>query len=109
MVGRLEEIKTLDEVLSRKEGQLVVVYGRRRIGKTYLIRQYFKGKFTLLLMQSNAKVINNIKQNTNKKKLGEIVGNCGELCIFAPKNKKNDEIHRKHRCQNGRKGTCLRA
>ena len=46
MVGRLEEIKTLDEVLSRKEGQFVAVYGRRRIGKTYLIRQYFKGKFT---------------------------------------------------------------
>ena len=46
MVGRIEEIKTLDEVMSRKEGQLVAVYGRRRIGKTYLIRQYFKDRFT---------------------------------------------------------------
>ena len=46
MVGRAEEIKTLDEVMSRKEGQLVAIYGRRRIGKTYLIRQYFKEKFT---------------------------------------------------------------
>ena len=46
MIGRTEEIKTLDEVMSRKEGQLVAVYGRRRIGKTYLIRQYFKNKFT---------------------------------------------------------------
>ena len=46
MVGRTEEIKTLDEVMSRKEGQLVAVYGRRRIGKTYLIRQYFKDTFT---------------------------------------------------------------
>ena len=44
MVGRTEEIKTLDEVMSRKEGQLVAVYGRRRIGKTYLIRQYFTSK-----------------------------------------------------------------
>lgn len=46
MVGRIEEIKTLDEIMSRKEGQLVAVYGRRRIGKTYLIRNYFKDKFT---------------------------------------------------------------
>ena len=46
MVGRTEEIKTLDEVMSRKEGQLVAVYGRRRVGKTYLIRQYFKNRFT---------------------------------------------------------------
>jgi len=46
MVGRTEEIRTLDEVMSRKEGQLVAVYGRRRIGKTYLIRQYFKDRFT---------------------------------------------------------------
>ena len=41
MVGRKNEIKTLDEVMSRKEGQFVAVYGRRRIGKTYLIRRYF--------------------------------------------------------------------
>ena len=46
MVGRKEEIRTLDEVMSRREGQLVAVYGRRRVGKTYLIRQYFKDKFT---------------------------------------------------------------
>ena len=44
MVGRKEEIRTLDEVMSRKEGQLVAVYGRRRVGKTYLIRLYFSLK-----------------------------------------------------------------
>jgi len=46
MLGRHEEIRTLDEIMSRKEAQLVAVYGRRRVGKTYLIRQYFSGKFT---------------------------------------------------------------
>lgn len=29
MVGRKQEIKTLDEVMSRNQGQLVAVYGRR--------------------------------------------------------------------------------
>ena len=46
MVGRKQEIKTLDEVMSRNQGQLVAVYGRCRIGKTYLIRKYFDNKFT---------------------------------------------------------------
>ena len=46
MVGRKQEIKTLDEVMSRNQGQLVAVYGRLRIGKTYLIRKYFDNKFT---------------------------------------------------------------
>lgn len=46
MVGRRQEIRTLDEVMARNQGQFVAVYGRRRIGKTYLIRQYFANKFT---------------------------------------------------------------
>ena len=39
MIGRKEELKALDWDLSRPESQLVVVYGRRRVGKTYLIRE----------------------------------------------------------------------
>ena len=46
MVGRKEEMRILDEVMSRHEGQLLAVYGRRRVGKTYLIRQYFGNDFT---------------------------------------------------------------
>ena len=46
MIGRKEELKALDWDLSRPESQLVVVYGRRRIGKTYLIREKFSDQFT---------------------------------------------------------------
>ena len=45
MIGRHEEIKTLNEVMNRREAQFVAVYGRRRVGKTYLIRQYFGNRF----------------------------------------------------------------
>lgn len=45
MIGRKEELKALDWDLSRPESQLVVVYGRRRIGKTYLIREKFSDQF----------------------------------------------------------------
>ena len=38
MIGRVEEIAALKDALDSDESQFVAVYGRRRIGKTYLIR-----------------------------------------------------------------------
>ncbi len=45
MIGREEEIQTLRETLEKSEAQFVAVYGRRRVGKTYLVRETFAGKF----------------------------------------------------------------
>ena len=42
MVGRQEEIKTLNELLLNKQAELVAVTGRRRIGKTYLVNTIFR-------------------------------------------------------------------
>ena len=42
IVGRIAEQQILKEMLHSKEAELVVVYGRRRIGKTFLIRNYFE-------------------------------------------------------------------
>ena len=44
IIGRGAEIKRLNKVFSSKEAELVVLYGRRRIGKTFLIREFFKKK-----------------------------------------------------------------
>lgn len=44
VVGREAEIKILDVLHQAKEAQFLVLYGRRRVGKTYLIREYFKDK-----------------------------------------------------------------
>lgn len=46
-VGRSEEFSTLESHYARNEFGLVVVYGRRRIGKTTLIREFAKNKRTL--------------------------------------------------------------
>ena len=43
-IGRLEELNPLNALYQEKGGQLVVLYGRRRIGKTELLRQFCKGK-----------------------------------------------------------------
>lgn len=41
MVGRIEEIKTLNEAMTSPQSELIAIYGRRRIGKTYMIREHF--------------------------------------------------------------------
>jgi len=40
MIGRKEAIHSLEWDLEKEEPQFVAVYGRRRVGKTYLIRTF---------------------------------------------------------------------
>ena len=46
LIGRETEIKRLDRALSEGEAQLIIVYGRRRVGKTFLINEYFNASFS---------------------------------------------------------------
>lgn len=46
MVGRKKEIEELNRIYNSNRAQLVAVYGRRRVGKTYLVDEAFKGKMT---------------------------------------------------------------
>jgi uncharacterized protein len=41
MIGRINERKILDEALQSSQSELIALYGRRRIGKTYLVREHF--------------------------------------------------------------------
>ena len=45
IIGRIKEIAELMGIYRRKQSQLVAVYGRRRIGKTFLVRELFKDNF----------------------------------------------------------------
>ena len=42
-LGRVSELRTLEQEFARGSG-FVVVYGRRRVGKTTLIKEFLKGK-----------------------------------------------------------------
>lgn len=42
MIGRQKEIALLNKLCDTSNSKLVVVHGRRRIGKTYLINYMFK-------------------------------------------------------------------
>lgn len=43
-IGREVELKFLNDKYQEKSGQLIVLYGRRRIGKTETLREFCKGK-----------------------------------------------------------------
>ncbi len=46
LIGREEEIYQLEEAYSSSESEFVAIYGRRRIGKTYLVRETLQNRFS---------------------------------------------------------------
>lgn len=46
MIGREKEVRELNRLYDRDRAELVAVYGRRRVGKTYLIDETFSGRIT---------------------------------------------------------------
>ena len=44
MIGRKNERTLLEKCFDSKESEFVAVYGRRRVGKTYLVKEQFKGR-----------------------------------------------------------------
>jgi uncharacterized protein len=49
VIGRKEEWKQLAEIVSGNRPEFIVLYGRRRVGKTFLIRQFFQNRFDFYL------------------------------------------------------------
>ena len=58
IIGRQTEMIRLSEYVNSGKAEFVVVYGRRRVGKTFLIKRFFKEKFTFYLSGA---------ENTSKK------------------------------------------
>jgi predicted AAA+ superfamily ATPase len=46
IVGRKQERDEIQRLIDSNKSEFVVVYGRRRVGKTYLIREHFESKFS---------------------------------------------------------------
>lgn len=49
IIGREQEQRVLASICEEEEARLVAVYGRRRVGKTYLVKNYFKGNFPVFV------------------------------------------------------------
>lgn len=64
IIGRKAEQEILRQRMESKSPELIAIYGRRRIGKTYLVRQYFNDTFSFYFT--------GIYQGTKKEQLGEL-------------------------------------
>ena len=53
IIGREAEIKVLNEALNSPSAELIAIYGRRRVGKTYLIRTVYENELILELTGLN--------------------------------------------------------
>jgi AAA+ ATPase superfamily predicted ATPase len=53
IIGRKEEIEQLGKAVQTSDAELIAVYGRRRIGKTYLIRNYYEDRLAFELTGMN--------------------------------------------------------
>lgn len=49
LIGRKKETKTFHRILHSREAEFVVLYGRRRVGKTFLVREYFNNQDCIFL------------------------------------------------------------
>ena len=46
IIGREQELSVFQNAIQDDSSHFIAVYGRRRIGKTYLIREAFNYRFT---------------------------------------------------------------
>ncbi|MGM9740681.1 MAG: ATP-binding protein, partial [Candidatus Cryptobacteroides sp.] len=46
IIGREKEIRELEKYIATDQSEFIAVYGRRRVGKTFLIKELLEGKFT---------------------------------------------------------------
>ena len=49
IIGRKKEILQLDKITASRKSEFVALYGRRRVGKTFLVREYFQYQFDFQL------------------------------------------------------------
>ena len=44
IIGREHEQQILGDIYADGDARLVAIYGRRRVGKTFLVKNFFEGK-----------------------------------------------------------------
>lgn len=81
ILGRQDEVLLLKEMLYSNASQFLALYGRRRVGKTYLIRNYFTERDNVIFFDAaglkNALMSEQIINFTNR--IGEVFYNGAKL------------------------------
>ena len=61
-IGRESEISVLENTYNKDGFQMTVIYGRRRIGKSYLITEFMKGKKSSYYVASQSSMEDNVRK-----------------------------------------------
>ena len=81
MIGRKEEKKFLQSLIYEEEPQFVAVFGRRRIGKTYLVRESFNHRFFFQHTGiSNQSIKPGLRKQAQLDKFAESLREAGYAC-----------------------------
>lgn len=72
-IDREQEMETLTDEYNREGSSLVIMYGRRRVGKTTLITEFIRDKHALFFLASQESEIQN--RNLFKEKAAEFINN----------------------------------
>ena len=48
IIGRKEEIQQLRHRYESDKAEFIAIYGRRRVGKTFLVKELFKNQFAFM-------------------------------------------------------------
>lgn len=64
IIGREQEISKLENYISSRKSEFIAIYGRRRVGKTFLIKEMFEGRLpselqakTMSLPRNNSPIL----------------------------------------------------
>ena len=84
IIGRKPELKSLEKIFKSQKAEFIAVYGRRRVGKTFLIREFFSKKDCIFF---HATGIQKGKKKTQLKKFADAASSAffGNTEIVPPK------------------------
>ncbi|EHP69073.1 MAG: ATP-binding protein [Metallosphaera yellowstonensis] len=85
-VDRKRELEFLEQRYKEDGAQLIVIYGRRRIGKTELIKQFIRGKRALYHLSTTEGLVGNLR------KLKEAMANFTGKSYFRSLNVNLDDL-----------------
>ncbi|MEA3424361.1 MAG: ATP-binding protein [Bacillota bacterium] len=71
-IGREYELNELNKYYKRKQFQFIILYGRRRVGKTYLIKKFIENKKTIFFSAEESTDYVNLRKISDQ--LNEFMG-----------------------------------
>ena len=79
LIGREKEVERLKNALNSERSEFIPVYGRRRVGKTFLIKETLGKK--LVFFHSGLAHRNKVAQLADKEVVGNLRDTNGSVCM----------------------------